>query len=270
MIDRFLDQANLAPSSRAKYATVLRKFADAGLAPREFLAQWRERPTTLALHTTILNRYFGYLYDEGEIDENPMARIKRPKLRHAEDLDVTTVSSTDVAKLHAAARDWDERLCLATLTLTGARRSAAANARRGDVDLERGTVRFIEKGGKVIVKPLPNELVSLIEAADEAGVWESGTPDAYLIPSRRAPRGKTRSAAVVYEIVKRLGERAGVKVTPHALRAAFAVNYLDRFDGDTYGLQKLMGHRRPETTQVYLRRHDDFKAMEKVRELSWA
>ena len=243
---------------------------------RGYLNRWVDSaPSTMALYVSILTQFFTFLFEEEIISENPMARIKRPPLQRPEELDVTTVSTEDVERLYKAASEWDEILCLAVLTYLGPRRTAAANLRLRDVDFERGTVRFKEKGGKVILKPAPDELLAILRAADDAGVWgedhaSTTPPDAYVIPNRRATRGKTRSAKVIYAIIKRLADKAGVEVHPHALRAAFAVHYLDQNDGDTYGLQKLMGHTRPETTQVYLRRHDTFKAMEKVRGLSWS
>ena len=55
----------------------------------------------------------------------------------------------------------------------------------------------------------------------------------------------------------------------HALRAAFAVFYLERHPGDVEALKELMGHRSIGTTQVYLRKLDRQRAMERVRDLSW-
>jgi hypothetical protein len=55
----------------------------------------------------------------------------------------------------------------------------------------------------------------------------------------------------------------------HALRAAFAVYYLERFPGDVEALKELLGHRSIATTQVYLRKLDRASAMERVRGLSW-
>jgi integrase len=282
------------PATRQKYRDVLYPFCEAcgDIAPwevtpdhcRVFLDRWvNAAPSTLALYVSILNRFFCFLHDEEIIEVNPMQRIRRPPLRRPEELDVTTISSEDVERLYAAAKEWDEILCLAVLTYLGPRRSAAANLRLSDVDFERGTMRFKEKGGKVITKPMPDELVAILHAADDAGVWgvtanhmsgdaaPTAPPpsDAYVIPNRRAPRNRQRSNKVIYAIVKRIAERAGVDVHPHALRAAFAVHFLESNPGDTEALQKLMGHTRMETTQVYLRRHDTFKVMERVRGLSW-
>ena len=52
-------------------------------------------------------------------------------------------------------------------------------------------------------------------------------------------------------------------------RAAFAVRFLETHVGDLEALQALMGHKRIETTQVYLRRLDRETAMDRVRDLSW-
>jgi integrase len=164
-------------------------------------------------------------------------------------VDVVTVSNEDVEKLYAATEAWDGMLCLACLTYLGSRRTATARARRQDVNLERGTIRFREKGDKVIVKPLPSELVAILRAAEENGVWSR--PSDYLIPNHRAPRRKgERCDKVIYAIVKRLAGRAGVNVHPHALRSAYAVRYGEQHPGDLDALQKLLGHARPETTQV--------------------
>ena len=60
-----------------------------------------------------------------------------------------------------------------------------------------------------------------------------------------------------------------MRTNVHAFRAAFAVQFLETHVGGLEALQALMGHKRIETTQVYLRRLDREKAMDRVRDLSW-
>jgi hypothetical protein len=74
---------------------------------------------------------------------------------------------------------------------------------------------------------------------------------------------------VIYAIVKRLAERAPVDAHPHSLRAAFAVQFDEQKPGHVIALKELLGHSRIETTMVYLRRKDEARAMEEVRDLSW-
>jgi integrase len=137
------------------------------------------------------------------------------------------------------------------------------------VDFERGTIRFVEKGAKVLVKPLPHEYLGIVLAAQAAGVWKSG--EDYLIPNRRpgAVRNPQRSDKVIWETVRKVAARVGVKATVHALRGAFAVQFDEANPDQLIALKELMGHARIETTLIYLRRKDKAKAMEVVRGLSW-
>jgi integrase len=144
-----------------------------------------------------------------------------------------------------------------------------ARIRRRDVDLEAGRAKFVEKGRKPITKPIPDEFLQILRAAEAYGVWAS--PEAYLIPNRRpgAVRRPERSDKVIWNTVKIVAARAGVEATTHALRAAFAVQFDEENPDQLIALKELMGHARIETTLVYLRRKGKARAMETVRSLSW-
>lgn len=273
-----LARAGRTKATRLKYQQILWAFADHiderdcdRITPdhcRRFLDKWTDAsPATLALHVSILRGFFEFLVDETVIGRSPMERIKRPRRKRPEDLDVVTVTGADVEKLFNGCETWQELLCMAIVGYTGARRTAAARARRRDVDLERGTIRFLEKGGKVAVKPIPDELAAIIRAADENHVWSS--PGDYLIPNRRGHRNPERSAKVIYDTVKKVADRVGVRTHVHALRAAFAVKFDEQNPGRVIALKELLGHARIETTMVYLRRMDREREMETVRGLSW-
>jgi hypothetical protein len=96
-------------------------------------------------------------------------------------------------------------------------------------------------------------------------------PDDYVIPNRRpaSVRRAERSNKVIWETVRTVGERVGVRATTHALRRAFAVAFLTSHPGAIESLQALLNHSRIDTTQVYLRALNRSKAMEPVRDLSW-
>ena len=283
-----LARAGRTRDTRKKYQWLLWMFADflerEGVIEcdritsdlcRRFLDRWVESsPSTMALHHTILTRFFKFLVDETVLEHSPMERIGRPRRKRPEDLDVVTVSSEDVEKLFRAADGWQEVLCLSVLAYMGVRRRAAANAKRRDVKLEqtedgrwRGTIRFAEKGGKVAYKPIPDELVALIRAADQQHVWTSA--DEYLIPNRRTRRNRERDPKVIYDTVKKIADRAGVRAHVHSLRAAFAVRMDELYPGRLIAVKELLGHARVETTMVYLRRQDKTREMETVRGLTW-
>ena len=242
---------------------------------RRFLARPPKRskkasPATLAQKISIQRAYFAFLEEKGWVDHpHPMAKIKRPRRQKPEYLSVTTTSGSDVSRLIFACENPQELICVGAAGYLGRRRAALARARRSDADLDRGVIRFTDKGGKVIEQPVPDEFLAVLRWADGQGVWDG--PDDYLIPNRRkvTTNPKARSSKIVYETVKKVAKRAGVKTHVHALRAAFAVEYLESHPGEIENLKELLGHDRIETTMVYLRRMNRAKAMESVRDLSF-
>jgi len=237
---------------------------------RSYLDRWRDAsPGTIAHSVSVLNGFFGWLYENQWIERNPMERIKRPRRPRAEDLDVKTVGPDDVRRLLNGCETWHELLCVSTLAYLGCRRRAAARLRVRALDLRSETVKLYEKGGKVAVKPLPVEYAKLINAALRAGVIGPEL-DSYVVPmARKQHRSGERDDRVIWRTIRRVGDRVGVDLYPHSLRAAYAVNFLESHPGELEALQALMGHSKIETTQVYLRRLNRERAMERVRDLSW-
>jgi integrase len=235
-----------------------------------FLNRWiGSSASTLASSVSLVKGLSEYLWERGYTNEHVAYHLRRPPRGRAEDLDVVTVSGSDVARMLYVCETWQEYLCLTTAIYLGARRKALARVRRRDVDLDNGTIRFVEKGPKIITKPLPDEYMQILAGAAEAGIWKSD--DDYLIPNRRpgAVKRADRSDKVIWETVKKLAARAGVEAHVHALRAAFAVQFDEANPSQVVALKELMGHARIDQTLVYLRRKNKQKAMEVVRTLSW-
>jgi integrase len=282
-IDRYiggLARRGRRRSTLCSYRRLLNDFADVvkDRPPAEltledyelFLDRWvGSSPSTLATGVSLVRGFSRFLYERGYAAADVAEPLKRPKRPSAEDLNVVTVSSGDVARLLENTEDWQELLCVATASYLGARRNALALVRRRDVDLEAGTIRFVEKGGKVAVKPMPHEYLAILRAAEAHGVWSS--PENYLIPNRRpaSVRRAERSDKIIWETIKRVAARARIKTHVHALRAAFAVQFDEAHPDQVIALKELMGHTRLETTLIYLRRKDKARAMEAVRDLSW-
>jgi integrase len=236
-----------------------------------FLDRWTNAGrSTLASGVSLCHGFSAFLYERGYAERDEARDIPRPRRLRSEDLDVVTVSSADVMHMIDACEDWQELLCVGTAAYLGPRRAALARARRRDVDLSRGVVRFHEKGSKIVVKPMPDEYVAILRAAEENGVWACA--EDYLIPNRRpaSVRLSERSDKVIWNTIKSVALRVGVRAHVHALRAAFAVQFDEAHPDRVIALKELMGHSRLETTLVYLRRKNRAKDMEAVRDLSWS
>jgi integrase len=245
---------------------------------RRFLDLYnRHAPGTQAHTFDVLASFFKWLVFTEQVKRNPLATIRRPRKTRPDDLDVVTVSTDDVRKLLAAAEGWTERLTIGVAVYAGARRHALSQLRISDFDRAEGRIRFREKGGKIIWKPVPDVLANLIEAAIAGGVYAESlvlladadrSGDPYLIPPEAKLQKVERDDRTIWRVVKRVADRAGVATHVHALRAAFAVLVLEQFE-QPYMAQQLLGHVNPQTTQVYLRKLDKQTVMEPVRGLSW-
>ncbi len=238
---------------------------------RSFLDNWRGRePSTVCTIHSAVNGLFGWLFIEGEVDVNPMARIKRPRRPRPGEAEVVIVTRTDVEKMFSATKNWQQFLCLSVLAYVGARRNAASRLRWRDVDLTFGSVHLHEKGKKSVDVTIPDELALILREACESGEVAC-TPDDYVIPNRRpaSVRRAERSNKVIWETVRQIADQAGVRATTHALRRAFAVQFLENNPGAIETLKELLNHARIDTTQTYLNALNRSKLMEPVRSLSW-
>jgi site-specific recombinase XerD len=147
-----------------------------------FVDRWTNAsPSTLASGVSLARGFSRFLYERGLAATDVAEPIKRPRKKRPEDL-----------------------------------AGALAKARLNDVDFGAGTIRFFEKGGKVAVKPMPDEYLAILCAAKENGVRTAA--EDYLIPNRRpaAVRRAERSNKVIWDTVRRVAARSGIECHVHA------------------------------------------------------
>jgi integrase len=172
----------------------------------------------MASSVSLVKGFSEYLWERGYTAEHVALPLRRPPRPRPEDVDVVTVSSSDVARMLESCETWQEYLCLTTAIYLGSRRAALASVRLRDVDRDNGRIRFVEKGPKVITKPIPEEYERILREGVSAGIWKSGAD--YLIPNRRpgaVRRTEERSDKVIWETVKKVALRAGVEAHVHTL-----------------------------------------------------
>ncbi len=290
-IDDFLgDCRSLRWSERSirSYGDTLYRFADSlpvgidvSKVTADHIRRYRATRSHLAVGTVAgeeahISSWLKWLRTTGKITRNPMDEVARTKRVPAEELDVVTVETIDVPRLLEVAAPSTERNALAIASYLGPRRHAIALLRLSDYDGH--AIRFKEKGSKTIVKPVPGELAHVLDASiarGEISPRASFQPDdPYLVPPEGyLSRVGHRDDRVIWRVIKRVAARAGVDAHVHALRAAFAVFYLEQNQNDAdalLSLKDLLGHRSLNTTLLYLRRRNKQAGMESVRSLSWA
>lgn len=135
------------------------------------------------------------------------------------------------------------------------RKDSVLSLRRVDVDLERSEIRpLFKRRGRHDSNREARTLPGPTRAALAA--WLEVNPltheaDPVFISLDRAQYATKLSPKGAWEIVKKLGEAAGIKAYPHALRHASCTHALDKTNGDVRKVQKFMGHASPATTMIY-------------------
>lgn len=204
---------------------------------RYVVEQMDQRSLTTAYHRLVALRcFYHWAKRRGLREDDPTIeiRVKRPKSEVKQ-----PYSDDELRALYAACRTPRERALILCFIATGARLSEIAGMTTDDL---RGDAMLLIRGkgnkerwvylGKAACAALADYL-----DGREGAVW--------LADERRTPpswRGRPMMAHGLYEVVVRLGQRAGVSHTyVHRFRTTFANMVLDR-SGNVGSLQMILGH----------------------------
>ncbi len=272
IIDQFLDavwmERGLSANTLAAYRADLNALSrwlvaqDLGLldASRENLlgfvaarAEAGARPRSTARQLSSFRRFYRYFVREGEINDDPTARIEMPKVGRAlpETITEEEVESLLLAPDVKDALGLRDRTMLELLYATGLRVTELINLTQSQINLNQGVIRIVGKGDRERLIPLGEECQNWIRkfcASARLDILMDRQTD-YLFPTRRGNR-MTRQA--FWHIIKRYGAKAGIskKLSPHSLRHAFATHLLNH-GADLRVVQMLLGHSDLSTTQIY-------------------
>lgn len=227
---------------------------------RDYLAGLHRRrlhPSTLGRKLAALRAFFRYQVREGRCALDPTAGIPTPRkpARLPRPLpvdDCMTLIDADSPASQGPALLRD-RAVVELLYGAGLRVGEAAALDVRDVDLHRGEVRVLGKGGVERVVPLPGAartaLRDYLDARRHAGVLAEP-----LFTSLRSPADAPRrlGARDIRRIVKARARGAGLvdRVHPHRLRHSYATHLLD-MGADLREIQELLGHASLSTTEKY-------------------
>jgi integrase/recombinase XerD len=136
---------------------------------------------------------------------------------------------------------------LETLFATGARVAEVCNLRDEDVDLRRGRVKILGKGGRERILQLCDE-EALASIRDYRSLWaEEVEGNGYFFHNRRGGRLSEQS---VRAMLRRWSPELGQRITPHMLRHSVATLLLEEGVDIRY-IQTILGHSSILTTQIY-------------------
>ncbi len=215
---------------------------------------------TVSRRLSALRRFFRFQLGENERQDNPTSRLDGPATRR-DPPDV--LSREEVSRLIAAAQGTEasdlRTICLIELLYgAGLRASECCDLPLSALPAPGATVLIVRgKGDKERITPLGKPALMALKnymAVREQFLPKSAVRTAamrYVFPSRGAGGRLTRRR--LGQILEDLAMKANIsleRVTPHALRHAFATHLLSG-GADLRAVQLLLGHADISTTQIY-------------------
>lgn len=220
---------------------------------RDYLAQRRLRPRSQARLVSALRQFYRAQVSERVRADDPSALLDPP--RQGTRLPAT-LSETMVERLLAApdtgtALGLRDRAMLELMYASGLRVSELVNLVLPRLNLQRGLVQILGKGGKERLVPM-GEIAQdwlqryLRESRPELARGAAGDP--VFLSRLGAPMTRHN----VWHFIRRHARTAGIQtpLSPHTLRHAFATHLLDH-GADLRAVQSLLGHADLSTTQIY-------------------
>ncbi|HVY89024.1 MAG TPA: tyrosine recombinase [Hyphomonadaceae bacterium] len=217
-------------------------------------------PATVSRRLSALRRFFRFQLGDNERQDNPTSRLDGPTLKRAPP---DVLSREEVKRLIDAAQGEEaadlRTICLIELLYgAGLRASECCDLPLSSLPAPGTSVLIVRgKGDKERITPLGKPALAALKAymaVRETFLPKSAlrsTAQRFVVPSRGSGGRLTRRR--LGQILEDLAVKAGIaceRVTPHALRHAFATHLLSG-GADLRAVQLLLGHADISTTQIY-------------------
>lgn len=222
-------------------------------------------PRTQSRVISGLKGFFNYLIFEDYRNTNPLELIEAPRLGRKlpdtlalEEIDAI-INAIDLSSKQGERN----RAILETLYACGLRVSELTNLKISDLYFDEGFIKVTGKGDKQRLVPIGSSTEKYINIyRKEVRVHQKIDPKAKdtLFLNQH---GRQLTRAMIFTIVKRLAEKAGIRktISPHTFRHSFATHLLEN-GADLRAIQQMLGHESITTTEVYT--HIDRKHLTEV------
>lgn len=221
--------------------------------------------STVSIHYRALQQFYKWLVSEGELRENPLARIPPPRVEekiqaHYGDAEIQRL----LKKLPPTSRDpriLRNRAIVLTFYDTGLRASELCDLRRQDADLRELTLRVKGKGGKereVAVSPITAQAIDrYLRHRDDLVPW---------LFLARGGQPLTHNGLRMF--LERLFASVGLEFRGiHAFRRGFAIAFLEN-GGDPEDLRTLAGWESAQMLRRYTKATETQRARRAHRKFS--
>jgi integrase/recombinase XerD len=201
-----------------------------------------------------LKAFYKYLLMEDVVIHNPMELIEGPKLgvKLPEVLSIKEIDAL-IAAIDLNSKEGERnRAILETLYSCGLRVTELVNLQLSKVLFEEGFVQVRGKGEKERLVPIGSSALRFIryylEHRRNHQAIKKDAEDILFLNNR----GAQLSRVMIFTIIKRLAEKAGVNknISPHTFRHSFATHLVDG-GADLRAVQEMLGHESITTTEIY-------------------
>ena len=212
-----------------------------------------------------LRGFFNYLIFEEYRNTNPLDLIESPKLGRKLP-DTLSIKEIDllIASIDLSSPQGERNSSiLETLYGCGLRVSELIDLKISDLFFEEGFIKVTGKGDKQRFVPIGNTTIKYIELYRNEVRSHQDINDLARDTLYLNRRGKALSRSMIFTIIKRLAEKAGINknISPHTFRHSFATHLLEN-GADLRAIQQMLGHESITTTEVYT--HIDTSHLTKV------
>ena len=190
----------------------------------------------------IISAFYSWMVNNDYLAKNPSASIKPIKYeKHTRHY----LSGIQMESLRGACTSMRDKAMVEFLYATGCRVEELVNVKITDVNYETKEVILFGKGKKQRVSYLNARAAVALQNYLDARAGQSEL----LFCKEKSPHDGL-STRTVEQIFKKIGEKAGVYVTPHLIRHTTATDAIDR-GMPIEQVQKLLGHESISTTLIY-------------------
>lgn len=208
---------------------------------------------TRARKLAAIKSFFNYSVENEELEVNPAASIRSPKIPEKEPVYLTEdecIRLLETLARKAKPQVKERDMAIAVLLLhTGLRVSELTNLKLSNVDLERSQIKITRKGAKEQYLHLNGEAASVL--VNYLHSRPQGQNGRFFVGTK----GQNMSRTYVYGTVRRYLKLAGInkgKQGPHLLRHTFCTR-LHQKGASPFVIKELAGHKSLNTTMRYIK-----------------